>query len=62
MKQQKILSADEIRIELTKRRLTRKQLSRDLGLNYDYLVQILLNQRKAFKIREKITLYLRKAS
>ncbi|MDP3115064.1 MAG: hypothetical protein Q8M98_09880 [Candidatus Cloacimonadaceae bacterium] len=57
MSSEKIMTADEIRLELTRRRMTRRELARHLGMNYDYIVQILLGYRNAAARREQITNY-----
>lgn len=62
MNSNQTLSADEIRLELTRRRLTRRQLSRELNLSYDYVIQILLGYRNAERVRAQISKYLREAS
>lgn len=54
----KILSAPEIRAELARRQITRRQLATDTGIYYPYLIEILLGQRKATAMRQKITTYL----
>ncbi len=59
MSSKKILTAAEIRMELARRKRTRRWLSRAAGINYDYLVQILNDYRKAPAVRERITRFLR---
>ena len=54
----KVLSADEIRAELARRKISKAQLSRDTGIYYQYLVELLQGYRPATRMREKITKYL----
>ncbi|MFA7025964.1 MAG: hypothetical protein WC176_08870 [Candidatus Cloacimonadaceae bacterium] len=54
----KVLSADEIRAELARRKISKVQLSRDTGIYYQYLVELLQGYRPATRMREKITKYL----
>ncbi len=56
----KILSADEIRAELARRKISKAQLSRETGIYYQYLVEVLQGYRPATRIREIITHHLLK--
>jgi hypothetical protein len=56
---QKIMSAEEIRVELARRQISRKALSQATDIYYPYLIEILLGQRKAVQMRERITSYLK---
>ncbi len=53
-----VLSADEIRAELARRKISKRQLSRDTGIYYQYLVEILQGYRPATRMRAIITSYL----
>ena len=58
MKSKSILSAEEIRAELARRKISKAQLSRETGIYYQYLVEILQGYRPAVEMRRKITSYL----
>ena len=58
MQENQILSAEEIRAELGRRRISRKHLSAETGIYYPYLIEILLGQRDARDMRKRITDYL----
>ena len=51
------MTAEEIRLELVRRRQTRVSLARDLGLTYDYVCKILSGYRHAELRRLQITHY-----
>jgi len=53
-----ILSAEEIRAELARRNISKAQLSRETGIYYQYLVEVLQGYRPATRVREQITRYL----
>lgn len=54
----KILSADELRAELARRKISKAQLSRETGICYQYLVDVLLGYRPGTRVREQITRHL----
>lgn len=58
MQTKKILSADEIRAELARRKISKAQLARETGIYYQYLVEVLQGYRPATRMREIITNYL----
>jgi len=62
MSREIIMTAAEIRMELAKRKMPKKQLARAIKINYEYLIQILNDQRKAEGKRRVISRYLRKNS
>lgn len=53
-----IMTAPEIRAELARRGITRRQLSTDMDLSYSYTLKILQGRRDALEQRNKITKYL----
>lgn len=55
MSSQKIMSAEEIRMELARRRMTRAELARKIGVSNDYVHKILCERRIATRKREEIT-------
>ena len=55
MSRQKILTAAEIRAEIARRRITRRELAGKLGLSYAYIKMILAGSRDAQHRREQIT-------
>ena len=55
-----ILSAAEIRAILAQRKISKRQLSDETGISYQYLVEVLQGYRPATKMRQKITDYLLK--
>lgn len=59
MSSKKILTAEEIRAELARRKISKRELSRATGINYDYVIQILNDQRLAKGKREIMTKYLK---
>jgi len=58
MKNKEILSADEIRAELARRKISKARLARETGIYYQYLIEVLQGYRPATKMREKITRHL----
>lgn len=54
----KVMTAEEIRAELARRKMTRKQLSDETGIRYQYLVTIVNGYYPAHKMRAKITRHL----
>lgn len=54
----KFLAADEIRAEIARRNMTRKDLAQATGISYSYLLRILQGRRHAPKLRAKIADYL----
>lgn len=54
----KPMEAGEIRAELARRKMTRKQLSDETGIGYQYLVAIVNGYYPAVKMRTKITNHL----
>ncbi|HNQ42796.1 MAG TPA: hypothetical protein PKI59_00095 [Candidatus Cloacimonadota bacterium] len=59
MQNKEILSADEIRAELARRKISKARLARETGIYYQYLIEVLQGYRPATKMREKITDYLK---
>lgn len=53
-----ILSAEEIRAELARRKISKAKLARETGIYYQYLVEVLQGYRPATRVREQITRYL----
>jgi len=51
----KIMTAPEIRAELARRRITRRELSEKLNLSYSYVKLILAGSRDAEARRQQIT-------
>ncbi len=60
MKKPHILSADEIRAELARRKISKAQLSRETGIYYPYLIEVLQGYRPAIRMRQLITAHLQK--
>ncbi len=60
MQSKKILSAAEIRAELARRKITKAQLSRETGIYYPYLIEVLQGHQPATRMRTRITEYLMK--
>ncbi len=58
MKSKPILTAEEIRAELARRKISKAQLSRETGIYYQYLVEILQGYRPAVEMRRRITTFL----
>jgi len=58
MSSTKILTAEEIRMELARRRMTRVELAEVLGMTADYVRKILREERKAGEQRARISKYL----
>jgi len=58
---EKLMSAEEIRVELARRQITRKQLAEALGCSYQYMVEIVLGKQHAYEMRERIGAWLRRA-
>ena len=54
----KALAADEIRAELARRKMSKRRLSEETGISYQYLVQILNGYVSAEKMRTRITKHL----
>lgn len=52
-----IMSAAEIRAELARRRMTRKELAQVLGVSTDYVTRIARGERTAEARRAQITQY-----
>lgn len=57
-----IMTAPEIRAELARRGITRRQLSTALDISYSYTLKILQGRRDALEQRGKITKYLEVSS
>jgi len=55
MSTRKIMTAEEIRMELARRRMTRAELAAQIGVSAEYVRMILRETRKATKKREEIT-------
>lgn len=53
-----ILSAADIRAELARRKISKAQLSRETGIYYPYLIEVLQGHQPATRMRERITEYL----
>lgn len=60
MKKPHILSAEEIRAELARRKISKAQLSRETGIYYPYLIEVLQGYRPATRMRQIITAHLQK--
>ncbi len=58
MSSTKIMTAEEIRMELARRRMTGVELARVMGKSADYIRKILREERKAGEQRAKISKYL----
>jgi transcriptional regulator with XRE-family HTH domain len=58
MSTKKIMTAEEIRMELARRRMTRASLARKIGISADYMRKILRDQRSAEGRRAQISEYL----
>jgi len=58
MNSNSILSAEEIRAELARRKISKARLARETGIYYQYLVEVLQGYRPATRVREQITRYL----
>lgn len=54
MSMKKIMTPDEIRVELARRRMSRRELAECLGLSRDYVCRIILGLRNAESCREQI--------
>lgn len=54
----KVMEAQEIRAELGRRKMSRRQLSDETGISYQYLVEIVNGYYPAHKMRERITRHL----
>jgi transcriptional regulator with XRE-family HTH domain len=52
------MTAEEIRMELARRRMTRRELAAHLGVSADYVQKILREDRKAEGQRERISEFL----
>lgn len=52
------LSAADIRAELARRKMSKRQLSDETGISYQYLVELLNGYFKATEMRRKITIHL----
>lgn len=57
MSTKKIMGPDEIRLELARRRMTRRELADRLNLSHDYMIRIVLGLRDAEARRAQITEY-----
>lgn len=55
MSMKKIMSPDEIRVELARRRMSRRELAEVLRLSHDYVCRIIRGKRDAELRREQIT-------
>lgn len=62
MQSKKILSAAEIRAELARRKISKAQLSRETGIYYPYLIEVLQGHQPATRMRQIITAHLQKRS
>jgi len=60
MQSKKILSAAEIRAELARRKISKAQLSRETGIYYPYLIEVLQGHQPATRMRQIITAHLQK--
>lgn len=58
MSSSKIMTAEEIRMELARRRMTRRELAGHLGVSADYVQKILREVRKAEGQRARISEFL----
>ncbi len=56
----RVLSAAELRAELARRKITKAQLSRETGIYYQYLVEVLQGYHPATRMREIITTHLQR--
>ncbi|HOD59841.1 MAG TPA: hypothetical protein PKH17_03750 [Candidatus Syntrophosphaera sp.] len=59
MSSQKIMSSEEIRMELARQKRTRVEIAKQFGLSYDYICRIVKGTRDAKERRKQITEYLR---
>ncbi len=60
MQSKKILSAADIRAELARRKISKAQLSRETGIYYPYLIEVLQGHQPATRMRQIITAHLQK--
>jgi hypothetical protein len=58
MSRTKVLKAPELRAEIARLQVSRLRVAKDLGISYDYLRKILLEQRDAPLQRARLTEYL----
>jgi len=58
MSSEKVMEASELRAELARRRITRVEIARALGLSFDYVAKILCGRRKAVVRRREMQEYL----
>lgn len=54
----KILSSADLRAEMARERITRREVASALGLSYDYILRILSGSRKAPERRVQIHNYI----
>lgn len=60
MSSRKILEADDLRAELARHRISKRELSSGLSISYDYVLKILDGRRDAEKRREEMADYVAK--
>lgn len=58
MSRTKILSAAELRAEMARHRISRREMATAMGVSYDYVVRILLGQRDAMARRHEMGEYI----
>ena len=58
MSRKRIMTAEGIRAELARRRMTRKELAKVLGVSPSYVMKIVRGERVAEERRAQITKYL----
>ncbi len=54
----KIMGADDLRAELARQRISRRELATALGVSYDYVLRILAGSRNAPARRAQIEEYI----
>lgn len=57
MSSRKILEAADLRAELARHRISKREVAQELGLSYDYIVRILAGTRDAEPRRVEIAEY-----
>ena len=62
MSSKMIMSAPQLRAEMARHMISRRNMSRDLGISYDYTRKILLGYRDAPARRAQMTRYIRENS
>lgn len=58
MSRTKIMRADELRAEMARHTISRREMARAMGVSYDYVVKILLGQRDAAARRHQMGEYI----